>query len=280
LYTKVELEHTDRDADFFEPLAAKNPVALSEKAVGRFLSHLDRLKKHFGIQQNFVVRSYNNFPKDSGLASSASSFAGLTRAFGNYLKEFGREVSDQELAQLSRQGSGSSCRSFFEPWSRWDAKEGVVSGFEIPFKKIIHVALVVSADSKEVSSSEAHKKVSESPLFAGRTDRAENRLFQLMASFQSANWESAYQTCKAEFWDMMGLFHTCTPSFSYLKPGSIEILNWVDEVWKTKGDGPIVTMDAGPNVHLLFREDQIELYKRVLVDFSKFRSITNFGVKS
>ena len=40
----------------------------------------------------------------------------------------------------------------------------------------------------------------------------------------------------------------------------VDILNF----WEKSGDGPIVTMDAGSNIHLLFRKDQTALYENYI----------------
>ncbi|MCB0394392.1 MAG: diphosphomevalonate decarboxylase [Bdellovibrionales bacterium] len=276
LHTEVELESTT-GVDRWEPFRDNRKLELNEKGVKRFTDHLKRMKDRYSVSQSFIVRSANNFPKDSGMASSASSFAALTLAFGEYLKDQGREILSQELAQLSREASGSSCRSFFGPFCIWEKSEGRVVAAEIPFKNLKHVALVVSSKAKEVSSSEAHKRVSTSPLFEGRFQRTEVRMKNLMDAFSKQDWREAYEITKSEFWDMMGLFHTSHPSFSYLEPGSIEILNWVDQIWKDLGDGPIVTMDAGPNVHLIFREDQSEIIKKTELELQHFPQVSNFG---
>jgi len=38
----------------------------------------------------------------------------------------------------------------------------------------------------------------------------------------------------------------------------VDCLMSLRKMWQEKGDGPLVTMDAGPNIHLLFRRDQKE----------------------
>ena len=49
------------------------------------------------------------------------------------------------------------------------------------------------------------------------------------------------------------------------------MLKAVRDHWNSQGDGPIVTMDAGANVHLLYREDQIEVAGQLVRDsFSVF----------
>ena len=78
LLSHVEIEPIDEAADRWEPLGEPS-IQLSEKGKTRFLNHLARIKSQFEVDQSFLVRSANNFPSDCGLASSASSFAALTK---------------------------------------------------------------------------------------------------------------------------------------------------------------------------------------------------------
>ena len=113
LVTRVEI--VKNPIDDWAPLEAKSFVApeLSSKGRQKFLDHFARLKEAWGIEGNFLIRSANNFPSDCGLASSASSFAALTRATAVLRQELtGKETSVEEQSRWSRQGSGSSCRSF------------------------------------------------------------------------------------------------------------------------------------------------------------------------
>jgi diphosphomevalonate decarboxylase len=239
---------------------------MSEASVSRFLKHFQFLKTHFGVTQCFRVESANNFPSDCGLASSASSFAALTKAaFEAFAKMGNQKVLDSsiiEMADLSRQGSGSSCRSFFGPWSLW-FQEGV-RPLEFPMRNLMHQVIVVESGVKSVSSSEAHRRVCSSPLFVGRPERAERRLANLLELFrlgveEPSRWRSAFEIVWDEFWDMHALFETSEKPFSYMTEKTHLVLKYLEEIWATRGDGPWVTMDAGANIHILYRADQIAL---------------------
>lgn len=249
----------------WEPLVREDlfPTKLSEKGRARYLAHFESLRRELGFRGNVVIKSGNNFPSDCGLASSASSFAALTLAAGALAELQGRpKVSREHLAKLSRQGSGSSCRSFFGPWARWD-QDGTVSSVEALTGSLLHMVVVAEGTKKSVSSSEAHQRVTTSALFAGRPERAEKRLSDFILALKHDRWAEAFQISWAEFWDMHALFETSNPAFGYFEPGTMRILKTITNIWQTEKDGPLVTMDAGPNVHLLFRRDQLELFTRI-----------------
>jgi diphosphomevalonate decarboxylase len=168
------------------------------------------------------------------------------------------------MSRLSRSGSGSSCRSFFAPWSLWRSEGGEGAHLDL---NLDHAVILVEDRAKEVSSSEAHVRVTGSRLFEGRKRRAEERLDQFCKALQTGAWKEAYEICWAEFWDMHALFETSSPPFGYMQPGTIEVLNHLRAIWKATGDGPLVTMDAGANVHVLLRNDQRAAAKAWLKDF-------------
>jgi diphosphomevalonate decarboxylase len=284
LTSRVELELDSKlTSDTWEPLQGSefDAFTLSEKGQKRFLKHLVFLKEKFGFRGFFHLRSANRFPSDCGLASSASSFAALTIVSCQALSELthAKPLSPAQIGDLSRQGSGSSCRSVFTPWAVWTA-EGV-EAIELPYKSLLHQVVVVNDQIKSVSSSEAHTRVTSSLLFNGRTERAESRLKDLLAALRAQNWADAYQITWAEFWDMHVLFETSQPTFSYMTPGSLKVLQFAQtEFWQKTGDGPLITMDAGPNVHLLYRPDQAAMLAKIEAKFaSGFRVLSLDGGK-
>lgn len=261
LLSTVYLEPLSGQKDLWEPLVTPGGADfnLSLTAQQRFINHLARLKNHFNYAGCFLIKSTNNFPQGSGLASSASSFAALTRCASLALSEITATAmpSVDDQAQLSRQGSGSSCRSFYSPWALWEGNE--VKAIDLPYQQLLHQVILVSHQEKTVSSSDAHRRVKTSTRYAERSVRAQQRLDQLLQALKNQHWAQARDLCWHEFQDMHQLFSTCEEPFSYLTPDCLSLLTVLQREWELKGDGPIVTMDAGPNIHLLYRLDQSDL---------------------
>ena len=264
LLSNVMLEHHPGKKDFWEPLDIPGTLKfnLSSDAQERFLRHLARLKAQVNYSGAFIVRSNNNFPHSSGLASSASSFAALTKCAVMALSELTETpIPPIEVqAQLSRAGSGSSCRSFFSPWALW--KEDTVTAIELPYNQLLHSVIVISHAEKKVSSSEAHQRIRTSKLYPTRGQRAEENLKTLLNAFDAHDWKSAYAVCWREFQDLHSLFSTSAAPFSYMTDQSNAALVSLHELWQREGDGPLVTMDAGPNIHILYRPDQAEMAQK------------------
>ncbi|KYG64220.1 diphosphomevalonate decarboxylase [Bdellovibrio bacteriovorus] len=284
LRTFVRLTEIEGGKDQWKLLVREDleKMDLSEKGQQRFLKHLQNLKDKWGVTKNFLVESANNFPSDCGLASSASSFAALTLAAAQMFQKIHPQPWGEDkkvLSELSRQGSGSSCRSLFSPWALW--LHEYAETMNLPIKDMHHIVVVVEDSKKEVSSSEAHKLVTTSPRFEGRVERAEIRLKDLSQALQFDDWHMARQIVWDEFIDMHRLFETSTPAFSYMTDGSKKVLEECQKLWNKWQDGPLVTMDAGANVHMLFRNDQKKSFETYRELFKKeFKVLAFEGVKS
>lgn len=262
LRTFVQLELTEGE-DSWEPHLNFPALEMSETGRTKYLAHLQRMKDFFCAENiYFKVRSGNNFPADCGIASSASSFAALTLATAQALSSLQKKTvpSTEVLANLSRQGSGSSCRSFFPGFVAW-TEQGIYpvkSTVNELLHNIYHQVVIVSGEKKLVSSSQAHERVQTSLLMTNREERAQKRFDHIRIELQKAqpHWSVLFEETWADFWDMHALFETSVPSFGYMRARSLEVLQAAREFWQQNNDGPLVTMDAGPNVHLLWRAEQ------------------------
>lgn len=251
---------------------------LSEKGIQRMIRFCDFLKKeiplvlklfqlksHSPEQMNLWVRSANTFPTAAGIASSASSFSAVTAAFlhlfaqdEEQLRKTWEESPALRIAvsAISRQGSGSSCRSFEGPWVAWNSVSASPLSSQLP--ELVDLVLMVDSGEKKVSSSQAHQAVKTSPQWEGRPQRAEQRARRLESAIQDRNFEELARISWEDMLDMHELFHSSQPSFSYWTPKTREILSWFEEERNKGGFIPAVTLDAGPNVHVLLPVDQKE----------------------
>lgn len=259
-------EHSqEKMQDYWQPLTGLRwlPISMTEDEKKRFLVFFKKLKIFFNLNEIYCVQSANNFPKNIGVASSASSFSALTLAvYGQVLKgrkEQFKSLSTENLSQISREGSGSSCRSFFKPWCLWDKNK--IQSLSFPFNKLDHDLVLSRNEEKKIASSTAHCLIRTSPYFENRADRAKKRLKKFIHFMLKTDWMNLYKIVKDEFQDMHQLFETSTPSFSYQNDQTKKVLEEVEKFWRDNKDGPLVTMDAGSSIHLLYRPDQKKIRK-------------------
>ena len=249
---------------------------LSETGFAKVVNHIQRaadatpaLLRHYGISVTldsdycFELRSANTFPAASGIASSASSFAAITTAaalsfsddFDAFNRAWAKEPSlRRALAKISREGSGSSCRSFEGPFVHWEHEEARVVPSNCP--ELAHFVLLISSNEKKVSSSQAHARVKSSPLWNGRVARATQRTKDLIHALSAGDLKAIAQVTWSEAWEMHSLFHTAEEPFSYWEPGTVKALQVLSEF--VQAENLIVTLDAGPNVHVIVEKSQAQ----------------------
>lgn len=259
----VTLTETDAEVDTWEPITGDGflPIDLSETGKAKFLNHLKRIKELWGVNQNYSVRSANNFPSDCGIASSSSSFAALTLAavteFARANSKINAEVRGTDalsISKISRLGSGSSCRSFFSPWAIWET-DGAQS-WNGCFTDLHHTVMLLDSGRKEVSSSEAHLRVTTSPLFAQRLESVKNRLAKIEKANKEKDWNSFCDLSFEEFEEMHRLFETSQPHFSYRTEKTMDVLRQLESMNKDLKTKLLITMDAGNNIHCLSLSDK------------------------
>ena len=271
LVTKVTAEEAPFDSWSPFDKADSFYTALSLGEQKRFLNFFKFLKERFSIPGHYRICSGSNFPLSAGMAGSASAFSALTRtAYHISQSRSGRNMkfSTEELAQISRRGSGSSCRSFFSPWALWRGER--IKPLKFPFKNFIHQAVAVENSPKKIPSGSAHERVKNSLRFRQRPERAEGRLTQLCSALKSQDWPKCFSLVKEEFLDVHELFETSRPPFTYQTENSRKIVRMIENFWERKGDGPLITMDAGSSVHLLYRGDQEDFAEEIASRLSRF----------
>ena len=211
-----------------------------------------------------TVKTKNNVPAGTGIATSASSFAAFTMAWTalcaggrrtEWIQKTKTPMGKRTLARIAQKGSGSSCRSFDGPWVEWNPSQGVNSAIDSK-SKFVDFILLLEEGHKAVGSSEAHERVLTSPLFMGRVRRAEDRLIQVKSALREGSVSALQDLVLTEALDMHELFHTAKPSFGYLNS---ESLRWIELVKNHSETLPtqtgILTLDAGANIHLFVPEE-------------------------
>ena len=253
----VTIEPISGDKDQWQPLVGDGLLSLelTEKGKTKFLNHLSRIKDIWGIKQAYLVKSANNFPSDCGIASSSSSFAALTFAAATEFEKLqpnGR-ATPESMSKISRLGSGSSCRSFFDSWAMWET-DGAQE-WNGQFKDLNHSVMLHDSTKKDVSSSDAHVRVPSSPLFAARLKNVKNRLVLLEKANANADWNTFCALAIEEFEEMHQLFETSVPSFSYRNENTMSVLKRLHQINGELKTKMLITMDAGNNIHFMTLPD-------------------------
>jgi diphosphomevalonate decarboxylase len=232
-----------------------------------FLNHLD-----------LKIESVNSFPHSSGIASSASGMSALALCLTSieqrlYETPSGRNNFMNKASFLARLGSGSAARSVYGDFVCW-GEHAVVEGSTDEAAVQIAMAgkdhwelgdaiLITSSDKKQVSSSVGHGLMDQHPYAEARYEQARNHIPQLLEAMES-NLETRFQEIvENEALSLHALMMNSNPGFTLMNPQTWSIIQAIRNYRKERRLFMAFTLDAGPNVHLIYRKKD----KQKILDF-------------
>jgi diphosphomevalonate decarboxylase len=223
-----------------------------DNTLTRASHHLDNIRRIAGVELRAEVRSQNNFPTGTGIASSASAFAALTLAGCSAL---GLDLDEPVISALARLGSGSACRSVPGGYVEWYAGYNHDSSYAKSIApashwELIDLVAIVSREHKAVGSTGGHALAPTSPLQAARVADAERRLDQCRRAILERDFDSLAQVVEHDALIMHAVMMTSLPALIYWQPPTLRIVEAV-RGWRADGIPACFTIDAGPNVHVI-----------------------------
>lgn len=225
------------------------------------------------------INSHNTFPHSSGIASSASSMSALVLCLLDIerLLKGEKDIDLKRASYYSRLASGSACRSLFPKMALWghtDAFEGSSDEYAVTLEQEIHPIfqtyrdsiLIVSDAKKAVSSRAGHALMDNNPYAATRYAVAKKNVEELLTALKMGDLEHFIQITESEAMQLHALMMCSEPSFVLMKPNTLRIINTLHEFRKETDIPACFTLDAGPNVHILYPDQHAEMVERFIMD--------------
>lgn len=263
LSSKFKAQESEFSLDFF--FEGKDNQAFKAK-IEKYLSEN---KQYFSFLKglHLKIESYNSFPHSSGIASSASSMSALIMCLLGI--KYGDNIYLQEASYLSRLASGSAARSVFPTmalWGRTNSLSESSDEYAIPIGEIINPVfktyhdsiLIVSSKEKSVSSRAGHSLMNNHPMAESRYATARKNTENLLAILKQGDLEGFIEITESEANQLHDLMATSIPAYTLKEANTINIINKVLEFRKETSLPICYTLDAGPNVHLLYPDSCAE----------------------
>lgn len=258
----------------FSDLYDKNIIIINDEELKKdekdILGHIEKIRKMAGIKERAKVVSQSNFPVAAGLASSASGLAALILAG---VKAVGLNLDQKELSILTRQGSGSACRSIFGgfvEWFRGEKEDGsdsyarqiVDKNYWPEFRMI---TTIVAETKKKVGSRAGMAQTVETcPYYSGWLETISQDLDIVRKGILEKDFTAVGSKAEHNCLKMHALMMTTKPAIIYWMPATIEIIQNVIR-WREEGLECYFTIDAGPNVKVIcLQKNENEINKRLL----------------
>lgn len=212
---------------------------------------------------NFHIITHNSVPTAAGLASSASGYAALVLALDDL---FQWQLSKEKLSLLARLGSGSASRSIYEGFAIWhqgqqeDGLDSYAQALDAAWPELCIGLLEIDISQKPVSSTQGMQQtVNTCELYQAWPQKAEQDLKIIKQAILQQDFATLGATAENNALSMHATMIATWPPILYWQAESVSAMH---RVWQLRQEGIEVyfTMDAGPNLKLLFLEqDQTAL---------------------
>ena len=263
-----QLENSSPELDFTFG-GARNP-AFAE----RLKTFLGNLTGEFPFLHNALLKieSENSFPHSAGIASSASAMSALALCLCDLEQKINgtRDYGDdffRRASIIARLGSGSAARSVYGGYTVWGKHKDVTDSsdeYAVPlpfephkiFDTIKNTILIVDASVKKVSSSVGHHLMKGHPFAESRFQQARTNLTALLRAIKNGDWDEFSQITENEALSLHAMMMSSNPGYMLMHPNTLVIIEKLKQFRLQSNTKICFTLDAGPNIHLIYPETE------------------------
>ncbi len=287
-FTQTSIKYSSKNDEKAEHkflFEGKENIAFADK-IFRFLIELD-IFFPFLKQLDLQIESRNSFPHSAGIASSASSMSALALCLCSIEQEVIGSLQDEndfytKASYIARLGSGSASRSIYGGYSIWGEFTELIESsndYAVPFTYEVHPLfiqlrdsiLIVSDTEKAVSSRAGHALMNNHPYADARIEQSKQNMSWLIAAFLQGDTDRFIEVVENEAMSLHGLMMSSKPWYSLLHPNTLRILDTIRAFREQSGLFICFTLDAGPNVHLLYaQEDENQVLQFIENELLKY----------
>lgn len=219
-------------------------------------------------QLSFKIKTSNSFPHSAGIASSASGMSALALCLVSLEEELFKPFADRaefnaKASYLSRLGSGSACRSIYGGAAVWGALPGLKGSsdeFAVSVSESLHRVfqdyhddiLLISKSEKSVSSRAGHGLMEGNPYATARYAQATRRTDEMLTVLREGNVERFGEILESEALTLHALMMSSHPPYVLIRPNTLAVIERIHQYRADTGMPLYFTLDAGPNLHLLY----------------------------
>ncbi len=270
-HTHISLSDTNED----QVRLNNQALALDSSFSKKVLNFVNLFRRDQKIP--LIIDTRNNIPTAAGLASSASGFAALMLALNDF---FDLQLDKTVLSAFSRMGSGSASRSIYSGFVRWnmgvdeDGMDSCATQLETQWPTFCIGLIKVSTTQKPVDSRTGmNRTIETSHLYNSWPQQAAEDLTSIESAIFSQDIEQLGACAEKNAMSMHATMISAWPPLVYWLPESLAVMH---KVWQLReaGVSVYITMDAGPNIKLLFEEQQLSVLE---AEFSTMEVVRPFA---
>ena len=239
----------------------------------RIQKYLEALDSYFPFLKDLDlhIETRNSFPHSAGMASSASALSSLALALcsieqGLRDEPLNPEHFFQKASYMARLGSGSAARSVYGHYVEWGQHAYGSDEFAYPYAgkieeplSFLHDSvLITSSEPKKIKSSAGHQLMDNHPYRQVRIEQALSNMEKISRSLKDGDFQSFSEVAEEEALSLHAMMLSSKPGYALLKEATIEIIDELRSFRQQTGARLTFTLDAGPNVHVLYPTQEKE----------------------
>jgi diphosphomevalonate decarboxylase len=215
-----------------------------------------------GVKTCARVRSHNDFPTASGLASSASGFAALALAAVTALE---LKLPIERVSALARAASASAARSLFggyvELGASAESAVRVAPPEHWPLKMLVAVTSEAAKDTGSTDGMQHTAKTS--PYYPSWLSDAPRLFADVKAAVLAKDFERLAPAVEQSALMMHASMLAARPALIYFRPATLAVIEAV-RAQRRSGSACCFTIDAGPHVKVLVEPGSAAAMQRAL----------------
>lgn len=236
--------------------------------------YLDKIHPYFPFLKDLHldINSSNTFPHSAGIASSASFMSALALALCN-LEVFDKSKKGMDFYKkasfIARLGSGSASRSVFSKMAGWgehpyltgssdEYAVGLEDKMPSGLKNLRDAVIIVDSNPKKISSSEGHKLMDGHFFAQNRIQQASANFARILDAIAKDDWKVIAEVVENEALSLHAMMLSSIPGYTLLTQKTIDIIEAIRAYRNHSKVSVAFSLDAGPNVHLLYKNDDRE----------------------
>lgn len=242
----------------------------NEAFTKRTKAYLERLLPVYPFlkQLSLIIKTSNSFPHSAGIASSASGMSALALCLVSLEEDLFEPFKQRtdflaKASYLARLGSGSACRSVYGGAAVWGALgtlETSSDEYAVPVTDQLHEVfqnyhddiLLISKAEKSVSSRAGHGLMDGNPYATARYAQARQRTDEMLTVLKTGDLERFGEILESEALTLHALMMSSHPPYLLIRPNTLHAIERIQEWRQSTGHPLYFTLDAGPNLHLLY----------------------------
>lgn len=250
----------------------------------KILKFFESISKDFKLLRDYgvVVYSSNTFPHSSGIASSASSMSSLALCLCELENKINKQKTGKdeflkEASLYARLGSGSACRSVYPYaalWGKYKGMKGSSDTVAIPaagelhrvYKTFRDTILIAASGEKKVSSRVGHSLMNGHAFADARYAQAVSNMGELMDSLRTGDLEKFGQVVENEALTLHAMMMSSNPSYILMNGATLQMIERIRAFRESTRMPVYFTLDAGPNIHLLYPEKIEDLIRGFVLE--------------